>query len=303
MVNKDLIRLAIHGGAGDIPERPAAVDAPYLAALDSVTRATWDLLAGGGTALEAVVLAVQQLEDCPLFNAGHGAVLTSAGRVEMDASLMDGASARAAAAGAVTALKNPIQLCRTLLDEGRHVMLVGPGADDYGLNHGLTGARQADLITAERSAQLERIRQTGGYALDHDESFGTVGAVARDAAGNLAAATSTGGMTNQWPGRLGDSAIIGAGTWADTHCAVSTTGHGESFIRTAFARTVSARMRFAQIPMAAALDLGLAELTALGGAGGCIAIDGQGGIQLPFSTNALYRGWVGGDGVICSALR
>ena len=286
------ISLAIHGGAGDIPAREAAADRPFHAALLEIVGSTRERLLAGTSALEAVTHAVARLEDCELFNAGRGAVLTSSGDVELDASLMDGHDGRAAAVGAVRHVRNPIRLCERLLEDGRHVMLVGAGADERAREFGLERVENEELIVPSRRAQWQHVAPQGGYALDHDEAGGTVGAVARDVHGHMAAATSTGGMSNQWPGRLGDSAVIGAGTWADDRsCAISATGHGECFIRTGFARAVAARLELAGMGLDVALTAEFARLQRIGGRGGCIAIDSAGRIAMPFNSTGMYRAW------------
>lgn len=288
--------LAVHGGAGSIRrEQLAAADAQSARdALREALEAGSAILAGGGSALDAVERAVRVLEANPLFNAGRGSVLNSAGRVAMDASVMDG---RSRAAGAVAGLErtaHPVSAARMVMERSEHVLLVGAHADAFAAECGVEGIDPAALVTPERVAQLRRAAEQARVSLDHDEATrGTVGAVARDAHGHLAAATSTGGMTNQRPGRVGDSPLIGAGTWADDRsCAVSGTGHGEAFIRSAFAHEVDAGLRLGAQSLERACAAALARVGELGSTGGCIAVHRAGHLALPFTTTGMYRGWV-----------
>jgi isoaspartyl peptidase/L-asparaginase-like protein (Ntn-hydrolase superfamily) len=284
--------LAVHGGAG--AWSPSDADPVEIRrALAESLRAGFEVLAGGGAALEAVERAVVVLEDHPLFTAGRGAALTATGEVELDAAIMDG---RGRAAGAVACLRgfaNPVRAARLVLERSPHVLLVGPGAEAFAAAHGLPHVDPAALVTAAAFADLERVRR----AERRDGRGGTVGAVARDAAGHLAAATSTGGVTNQLPGRVGDSPLIGAGTFADdASCAVSATGAGEAFVRAAFAHEVDARMRLLGASLEAACRGALAGVAALGAQGGCAAVDRAGRVALPFTTSAMPRGWALADG-------
>jgi isoaspartyl peptidase/L-asparaginase-like protein (Ntn-hydrolase superfamily) len=294
--------LAVHGGAGGLTRArlDGDTEAALRAGLATALRAGHAVLAGGGGALEAVVRAVVALEADPRFNAGRGSVLTADGRVEMDAAVMDGRARAVGAVACVSCVAHPVALARRVLERTDHVLLVGAGAEalaDDGTPE-LTRVDPASLVTAERAAQLERLRaKDAGSGLDHDVD-GTVGAVARDAAGHLAAATSTGGMVGQQPGRVGDSPIAGAGTWADdATCAVSATGQGETFVRCAFAHEVDASMRLAERRLGEACRQALARVAALGGRGGCIALGRSGPPALPFDTPAMLRGSIGADGV------
>jgi isoaspartyl peptidase/L-asparaginase-like protein (Ntn-hydrolase superfamily) len=245
-------------------------------------------LAAGGSALDSVESAVRHLEDDALFNAGRGSVLTAAGRVEMDASIMDGRRRAAGAVGCVWRLAHPVSAARLVMERSPHVLLVGEGAEAFAAAHGAERVRPEDLVTEPRRRELERV-QAGAQP----GSAGTVGAVALDESGHLAAATSTGGLTGQLPGRIGDSAAAGAGTWADDDsCAVSGTGHGEAFIRSALAHEVDAGLRLAKLSLEEACRRALARVTRLGFRGGLVAVDRGGAIAAPFTTPALFRGWV-----------
>lgn len=265
------------------------------------------VLAAGGAALDAVVEAVAVLEDSRVFNAGRGSVLRSDGGVYLDASVMDGPTQRAGAVCLVRAVRNPVRLARVVLDRGEHVLLAGPPADALARDYGLPLEPPEYFITDYREEQLQRLRQRGGAELDHDvpsvapapagEEGQTVGAVARDRLGNLAAATSTGGLTNAHPARVGDSPIIGAGTWAgEGTCAVSATGTGEVFIRSAFAHAVHARMRFGGAGLDQAVRAALDDVVRLGGRGGCVAVDAAGRVVTPFTTGAMPRAYQASDG-------
>jgi beta-aspartyl-peptidase (threonine type) len=277
--------LAIHGGAGF--SRKSA-PGPYRAGLARALDAGWTVLARGGSALDAVSVAVGVLEDDPLFNAGRGAVYNAEARHELDASIMDGASLRAGAVAAVSRIRNPVLAARAVMEHSPHVLLAGQGAERFARRHGIAFASQRYFHTEARRQALRR--NLKGH-------HGTVGAVARDAAGNLAAATSTGGFTGKLPGRVGDSPIIGAGTWADnTTCAVSGSGHGELFMRTALAHDVAARMRYRGDSLARAARAALAAIARLGGDGGLVAIDRRGNIAMPFNSEGMLRACVKQDG-------
>ncbi len=286
--------LAIHGGAGTLPRADMGADkeAKYRAGLAAALDAGYAVLHGGGTSLDAVTQAVTVLEDNPLFNAGVGSVFTLDGRNELDASIMDGSTLGAGAVCGVTHIRNPVQLARTVMEHSEFVMLSGDGAEEFALSRGISLVPHSYFHTAERWRQLERIRDgdTGLSALTISH-VGTVGAVALDGAGRLAAATSTGGMTGKRYNRIGDSPIIGAGTYADDRsCAVSATGHGEVFIRAAVAHDICSRMRFGGRTLQAAVrEVVLEELPRLGGEGGVIAIDGSGEISMEFNSEGMFR--------------
>lgn len=311
--SKPLPLIAIHGGAGTMSRShiSEAQNMAYHGALKNVLEAAQKLLANGGTALDAVSLAVDMLEDCPLFNAGHGAVFTHDETHELDAAIMDGASLRAGAVACVSRIRRPLRAARAVMEHSEHVLLVGPGAESYAQGLGLELVSPSYFSTEARREQLRRALATDQTVLDHDgaalafsqpatiappldegKKFGTVGAVALDAYGNLAAATSTGGMTNKRPGRVGDTPLIGAGTYADNRtAAVSCTGTGEMFIRAATAYDLCARMAYGGLSLdAAAQKVVMDVLPTLNGRGGLIAVDAQGNFSLPFNTEGMYRG-------------
>jgi beta-aspartyl-peptidase (threonine type) len=263
------------------------------------------VLADGGSALDAVIAAVVWLEDCPLFNAGRGAVFTSDARHELDAGVMDGSSLAAGAVTGVSTIRNPILAALEVMRDGRSVLLGDDGAEQFARERGLDVVEPSYFSTPHRLAQLRAVQaRAGGRAVvDHDAAaaaqddsprFGTVGAVARDRHGHLAAATSTGGLTNKMPGRISDSSIIGAGVYAnDLTCAVSCTGTGEHFIRGCVAYDVHARMRYLQHDLARAAGDGIVEsLQPLGGRGGVIAVSRDGQLAMPFNSTGMYRAWV-----------
>ena len=289
--------IAIHGGAGTLvrgmmtPDKERA----YKEVLKLAMQKGFDVLKGGGTAMDAVEQAVMELEDCPLFNAGKGSVFTAEGIHEMDASIMEGKTLKAGAVSLVTGIKNPIALARDVMEKSGHVFLAGEGAMKFAnrLNYRL----EADAYFFEqfRYDQWQELKGTESFELDHsqkrDSKFGTVGAVACDRSGTLAAATSTGGMTNKRYGRVGDSPIIGSGTYANNRtCAVSCTGSGEYFIRGVAAYDVSCLMEYKGLSLSeAAGEVINARLLELGGDGGLIAVDMQGNIAMPFNTEGMYR--------------
>jgi L-asparaginase / beta-aspartyl-peptidase len=290
--------LALHGGAGTIARSTPAAETPYHTGLRAALAAGEAVLERGGTALEAVVAAVVALEDCPLFNAGHGAVFTADEKHELDAGLMDGATRAAGALAGVTTLRNPILGAREVLREGRCVLMGGPAADAWCAARGVATVEPAYFATAHRRAQLHaaRARDREAAVLDHSgaaSTMGTVGCVALDCHGHLAAATSTGGMTNKRPGRIGDTPLVGAGVFADdSSCAVSTTGTGEHFIRGCIAHDVHARMAHGGRDLASAATQAIANsLAPLGGSGGLVAVDHQGRIAMPFNSAGMYRAW------------
>jgi beta-aspartyl-peptidase (threonine type) len=287
--------LAVHGGAGNVTAGEPGQQG-MLQALAACLDEGQASLARQGSALDAVETAVRRLEAHALFNAGRGSVLTTAGSVEMDAAIMDGRTRAAGAVACVRRVAHPVTAARAVMEDGRHALLVSDEADRFALERGIEPAEPAGLVTEERRLQLERAKAKRRLSLDHDEG-GTVGAVALDAAGHLAVATSTGGLTNQLPGRVGDTALIGAGTWADdATCAVSATGHGEAFIRVALAHEVDAGMRLGGLSLEEACTRALARATALGSRGGLIALDRRGRPVLPFTTRGMYRGWVAAGG-------
>lgn len=285
--------IAIHGGAGTLapadltPENERA----YRAGLERALRAGFAVLDAGGTALDAAVSAVQVLEEEPLFNAGRGAVLAANGLHELDASVMDGRDLRAGAVTGVRHVRSPIELARLVMERSPHVMLAGTGAEEFALEQGLQPVPNSHFATGRRRLELERMLQ-GQSEAGRESLLGTVGAVALDAAGNLAAATSTGGMTGKKWGRVGDSPIIGAGTYAANDCcAVSTTGHGEFFIRAAVAHEIASLMRYRGLGVVEAADeVVMRQLVRLGGSGGVIAVGRDGSIAMPFNSEGMLRG-------------
>lgn len=286
--------IAIHGGAGTLPraEMGAEQEQRYRAGLSEALAAGFSLLEQGASSLDAVTRAVAVLEDDPLFNAGRGAVFTHDGQNELDASIMEGATRKAGAVCGLAHVKNPVELARAVMEHSEYVMLSGAGAEEFALSRGLRLVPRSYFHTAPRWRQLERIR-SGDAALSPltISHVGTVGAVARDGRGRLAAATSTGGMTGKRFGRIGDSPIIGAGTYADDRCcAVSATGHGEVFIRAAVAHDITARVRHGGRSLAQAVrEVVLEELPALGGEGGVIAIDAHARIVMEFNVEGMFR--------------
>ncbi len=307
-------RLVIHGGAGVIDRASLSAnrEAQFRQALQDIAAAAFERLTSGASALEVVESAVMALEDFPLFNAGHGAVLNADGIAELDASIMDGATRSAGAVAAVRTSRNPVQLARAVMAQTEHVLLAGEGGDRLAAELGLPQVEGAYFVTKERAHQQALAARLGKVTLDHDSAYngpapndksGTVGAVARDMCGHLAAATSTGGMTNKRAGRCGDTPIIGAGTWADDDsCAVSATGHGEYFMRTVLAYDVHARLRYGGQSLIDAGNAALASVAALGGTGGLIAVDRYGEIAMPFNSEGMYRAWVGADGLVNVAI-
>ncbi|MGD9597235.1 MAG: isoaspartyl peptidase/L-asparaginase family protein [Steroidobacteraceae bacterium] len=286
--------IAIHGGAGTLPRALMTPDkeSAYRAGLAAALDAGYDVLDRGGTSLDAVTTAVRMLEDNPLFNAGRGAVLTHEGTVELDASIMDGRDLAAGAIAGVLHVKNPIDLARAVMEHSPHVMLIGTGAEEFALTRGIELVTNDYFLTDTRKAQLDRVLAGDRGPANELSALGTVGAVARDRAGNLAAATSTGGMTGKRYGRVGDTPVIGAGTYADNRvCAVSATGHGEYFIRAAVAHDICARVAYGGATLAAAADaVVLDRMGEMGGEGGIIALDAQGGVVTSFNSEGMFRG-------------
>jgi beta-aspartyl-peptidase (threonine type) len=284
-------QLAIHGGAGAM--RPKHGDPDHHEKAREGLRNALDagaaILTDGGAALDAVEASVRMLEDDPCFNAGRGSVLTSEGVIELDAAIMDGRDRRAGAVAGLTTTRAPISLARRLMEHGPHVFLSGTGADQFARDAGLEQVDNAWFVTAERRRQLQELLAGGGF--DADVKYGTVGAVARDSGGHVAAATSTGGLTAKRWGRIGDSPLIGAGTYADDRsAAVSATGSGEYFIRAVAAHQLAERVRLGGKSLKAALDHVLADVRELGGTGGLIAVGPTGDAAWGFTTPAMYRG-------------
>jgi beta-aspartyl-peptidase (threonine type) len=297
--------LVIHGGAGVIErdQLSAADEQSIRTDLKQALEAGRMILAGGGSALDAVEAAVVALEESPRFNAGKGSVYNADGRHELDASIMEGRTRRAGAVAGVETIRNPVRLARAVMEGSPHVMMISAGAERFADTQPQIERVANDWFdTDARRAQLDQ-EQARDYAEAADADnlrgkyFGTVGAVALDTQGDLAAATSTGGMTNKRYGRVGDSPLIGAGTWADQRCAVSGTGWGEFFIRNVVAHDIAARMAYGGASLADSADaVILQRVPELGGDGGAIAVDRDGNIAMPFNTSGMYRGWAKGDG-------
>lgn len=285
--------IAIHGGAGPIPKGSLteARSREFRTSLQTALDTAYAILEKGGASLDAVTAAVHLLEDDPLFNAGHGAALTRDGAAELDAAVMEGKSQRAGAVASVRHVRNPVELARRVMEKSRHVLLVGAGAEEFALEEGFTLVPNSYFRTADRRRQLDS-EQSGQAVSDLIPSQGTVGAVALDSQGNLAAATSTGGMTNKRQGRVGDSPIIGAGTYAKNGvCAVSATGHGEYFIRAVAAYHICAAVEYRGLSLEdAAREMLHGILHRLGGRGGIIGIDAGGQIVMDCSTEGMFRG-------------
>ncbi|HSI91115.1 MAG TPA: isoaspartyl peptidase/L-asparaginase [Adhaeribacter sp.] len=303
------ITLVIHGGAGNIsrqnlsPEKEKA----YHEGLNAALTAGYAVLEKGGTSLDAVEAALRVMEDSPLFNAGKGAVFTNEGKNELDAAIMDGATLKAGAVASVGTIRNPVSAARAVMEKSPHVMMVGRGAEKFAQEKGLELVAPEYFYTEPRFKQLNKAREAEHPKLDHSSDttgsilpiflegnkFGTVGAVALDKHGNLAAATSTGGMTNKRYGRVGDAPIIGAGTYANNQtCAVSATGHGEYFIRYAVAHDISALMEYKKRSVKkAAEEVVMKKLVKAGGEGGVIALDRKGNIAMPFNSSGMFRGF------------
>lgn len=279
------------------PRRESA----YRAALERSLRAGYKVLRSGGSGIDAVVAAIVVMEDSPLFNAGRGAVYNASRRHELDAAVMDGAGLRAGAVTCVQRIRNPIVAARVVMQESEHVLLAGEGAERFARKHGVRLVPRDYFDTGRRLAALEahlrRALSDKAVASSEDEVHGTVGAVALDSFGNLAAGTSTGGVTGKHAGRVGDSPIVGAGTYADNEtCAVSGTGVGEAFMRVVLAHEVAARMRHLREPLARAAAGALEALKRVGGSGGLVAIDRRGRVAMPFNTAGMYRGWITREG-------
>ena len=289
-----MFAIAIHGGAGVISRAAMTPEAEksYKEDLGRALDAGYAVLESGGSSMDAVVAAVKILEDSPLFNAGRGAVFSAEGANELDASLMDGQTLRAGAVAGLRHVRNPIELARLVMERSPHVFLTGKGAEDFALESGLALVPRSWFYTERRWQQLEQARRGERLSAAEIGYYGTVGAVALDAQGNLAAATSTGGVTNKKWGRVGDSPIIGAGNYADNaSCAVSATGSGEFFIRGVIAHEISALMKYRGLPVDEAARTAIqGRLAALGGDGGVIVVDRDGNIAMEFNTEGMFRG-------------
>lgn len=291
-----MFALAIHGGAGTIARASLTPDdeKQYRAALEEALAIGYDLLHGGAAALDAVEAAVRSLEDCPLFNAGRGAVFTHDGHHELDAAIMDGHRCLAGAVAGARQVQNPIRVARLVMEKTEHVLLGYPGADELAREHGLPLQPVEYFFTQKRYDQLQDALASGRMQLDHaaDPNWkkGTVGAVARDQHGHLAAATSTGGMTNKRYSRIGDTPLIGAGTWADARCAISCTGNGEYFIRAVAAYDVACLLEYKGLSLEEACRVVVQDkLAPVGGEGGLIAVDAAGNVTMPFNSEGMYR--------------
>lgn len=272
----------------------AELQQQYEQGLQDALQAGYSVLQSGGSAVDAVQAAVVSLEDFPLFNAGRGSVFNNVGRHEMDASIMDGSNLMAGAVSGISHIKNPVLLARTIMDKSEHVLLCGQGAEQFAKQQGLQFEDDTYFYVHHRYEQWQQALKEDSISLDHnDKKFGTVGAVALDANGNLAAATSTGGMTNKKFGRMGDSPIIGAGTYANNNtCAISCTGHGELFIRAVVAYDISCLMEYKGLSLREACDVVVHDkLVKIQGEGGLVALDKHGNIELPFNSEGMYRGY------------
>lgn len=296
------IVLAIHGGAGNtsIDLCGNSDHLPQVAHMKAILEQGYQTFLKGFSALDIVEQMIILLEDFSGFNAGRGAVLTSAGTVELDAAIMDGRTRDAGAVACVKTVKNPVSAARKLMQIKHHVLLVGEDADKFAQEQGLAIKTPEYFITERRRDELAQIQKNKKKSLD--QHFGTVGAVALDSHGNLAAATSTGGKANQMPGRVGDSPIIGAGTWADNICAISATGDGEAFMRCAFSHNVTALMQYKNMNINSACEHSLQAIAQLGSHGGCIALDKDGNLSVLYNTQYMYRGYVDNEGVITGAV-
>jgi len=296
--------IAVHGGAGTIAKNAlnASMVDEYHAGLLQATEAGYQILNQGGTALDAVAAAVVALENCPLFNAGKGSVFNHLGQHEMDASIMEGCKRAAGAVAGVQGVKNPILLAKSIMQHSEHVLLNGKGAEQFAQQQGLEFASKEYFFDQFRYEQYQQALAEGKVQLDHsasgDRKFSTVGAVALDVQGHLAAATSTGGMTNKQYGRLGDTPIIGAGTYAANEtCAVSCTGHGEFFMRQVVAHQVHCLMAYKNLSLEeASHQVVLHDLVQIGGEGGLIAVDQLGNISMPYNSEGMYRAFKKSDG-------
>jgi beta-aspartyl-peptidase (threonine type) len=307
-LNKDFA-LVIHGGAGTIlkSNMTPELEKAYTDKLNEALKAGYDTLSKGGTSLDAIVVSIKILEDSPLFNAGKGSVFTADGKNEMDAAIMDGKTLKAGSVAGITTIKNPITAARCVMERSQHVMMVGTGAEKFAETCKCDTADAAYFFEQKRWDQLQKIKKEEKIKLDHgsltpaeypDQKFGTVGVAALDRYGNIAAGTSTGGMTNKKYGRVGDAPIIGSGTYANNKtCAISCTGHGEFFMRAVVAHDVSALMEYKGLSLEQAADEVVnKKLKEMGGEGGLIGIDSKGNITMPFNSAGMYRGYMKSDG-------
>ncbi|MBL7692743.1 MAG: isoaspartyl peptidase/L-asparaginase [Flavipsychrobacter sp.] len=295
------ISIAIHGGAGTIlrSSMTPELQAQYELGLRQARDAGYAVLERGGSSVDAVEVAVAALEDFPLFNAGRGAVFNNVGKHEMDACIMRGDTREAGAVCGVAGVKNPVKLARAVMERSGHVLLSGQGAEEFGRAQGMEFAEDAYFYTQQRYEQWQQALKEDRVQLDHsDKKFGTVGAVALDTFGNLAAATSTGGMTNKKFGRVGDSPVPGAGTYANNAtCAISCTGHGELFLRAVVAHDISCLMEYRGLSLQEACDIVVHDkLVKIGGEGGLVAVDRMGQIAMPFNSEGMYRACRSADG-------
>jgi L-asparaginase / beta-aspartyl-peptidase len=313
--------IVLHGGAGTILKENMSpeLEHQYRSKLAEALQAGYDTLSHGGTSVDAVVMAIRVLEDCPLFNAGKGSVFTNDGKNEMDASIMNGQTLKAGAVAGVRKIKNPIMAALCVMERSQHVLMVGPGAEKFAKTCKCDTADASYFFEQNRWDQLQKIKKTDKSELDHgskedadkghiilppqnetypDQKFGTVGVAALDQYGNIAAGTSTGGMTNKKYGRVGDSPIIGAGTYANNKtCAVSCTGYGEYFMRSVVAYDISALMEYKGLTLQEACnEVVYKKLIDIGGEGGLIAIDAKGNIAMPFNSAGMYRGYMKSNG-------
>ena len=307
--------LVIHGGAGTILKSNMTVEKErsYTEGLESALKAGYGILQNGGTSLDAVEAVVKVLEDNPSFNAGKGAVFTNEGEIELDAAIMNGKTLAAGAVAGITTIKNPITAARSVMEKSEHVMMIGKGAEKFAAQQGLTIVDPSYFYTEERWKSLQKLKREDSVKADsaektkqqnlqqvsnNDSQYGTVGAVALDIYGNLAAATSTGGMNNKKFGRVGDVPIIGAGTYANNAtCAISCTGWGEFFIRLVMAKTISDMMEYGKRSLQdASTEMVMKKLPSMKGNGGLIAVDKNGNIAMPFCTEGMYRGYVDRNG-------
>lgn len=306
------ITLAIHGGAGTIlrSQMTPALEAQYRSGLEQALQIGWEIVEKSGSSLDAVEATVCSLEDFPLFNAGRGSVFTHEGKQEMDACIMDGSTLKAGAVAFVKNIRNPVKLARLVMERTEHVLLAGDGANHFAEQIGVRTEPDEYFFTEHRWLQLQEAMATGRVTLDHaeppqithvaagDPQLGTVGAVACDIRGHLAAATSTGGMTNKKFGRIGDTPLAGLGNYADDTCAVSCTGHGEYFMLGVTAYDVAARMKYKGLTLENAAHETIGRLTEIKGEGGLIAVDTHGNVTLPFNSEGMYRGSITQNGEI-----
>jgi L-asparaginase / beta-aspartyl-peptidase len=300
------VALVIHGGAGNIYKEhiPDTLEDQYQAKMKEALLAGYEILRQGGQSIDAVKAAINIMEDSPLFNAGKGSVFTSAATNEMDASVMDGHTLNAGAVAGVKHIKNPINAAIEVMHFSPHVMLTGEGAEEFAKSRGLEIVDEKYFYTEKRYQQLqmlkEREKAQGRFLLSEDDyKFGTVGAVALDKSGNIVAGTSTGGMTNKKYGRVGDTPIIGAGTYANNQtCGISATGHGEFFIRSVVAHDISALMEYKDLAIQEAAEVVIHEkLKQLGGEGGVVGLDAKANIMMSFNSNGMFRGYIREDGI------